>query len=95
MFFVVPVVIAAAFSVGILAFFQDEAHFSLGGWVDFLNGSAYLAEVCGADDELLQEIASLVSQASAESGFLDPRAIDVDDARGVEAERPFCGASLS
>ncbi|MEO5633740.1 ABC transporter permease [Gaiella sp.] len=41
-FFVVPVIIAGAFSVGILAFFQDEAAFSLDGWIDFLDGSAYL-----------------------------------------------------
>ena len=41
-FFIVPVLIAGAFSVGVLAFFRDEAAFSLDAWIDFLNGSAYL-----------------------------------------------------
>ncbi len=42
-FFVVPVGIAAAYSVGALSFFPGEAALSLDGWVDFLDGSAYLS----------------------------------------------------
>jgi spermidine/putrescine transport system permease protein len=42
-FFVVPVGIAAAYSVGALSFFPGEAALSLDGWIDFLDGSAYLS----------------------------------------------------
>ena len=42
-FFVAPVGIAAAYSVGALSFFPGEAALSLDGWIDFLNGSAYLS----------------------------------------------------
>jgi spermidine/putrescine transport system permease protein len=42
-FFVVPVGISAAYSVGALSFFPGEAALSLDGWVDFLDGSAYLS----------------------------------------------------
>jgi spermidine/putrescine transport system permease protein len=42
-FFLVPVGISAAYSVGALSFFPGEAALSLDGWVDFLDGSAYLS----------------------------------------------------
>jgi spermidine/putrescine transport system permease protein len=42
-FFVAPVGIAAAYSVGALSFFPGEAALSLDGWIDFLDGSAYLS----------------------------------------------------
>ena len=41
-FFLVPVGIAATYSIGVLSFFQNEAAFSLDGWTDFLDGSPYL-----------------------------------------------------
>jgi spermidine/putrescine transport system permease protein len=42
LFFLIPVGIAAAYSVGALSFFPGEAALSLDGWRDFLDGSAYL-----------------------------------------------------
>jgi len=42
-FFLVPVGISAAYSVGALSFFPGEAALSLDGWRDFLDGSAYLS----------------------------------------------------
>ena len=42
LFFLVPVCIAAAYSLGALSFFPGEADFSLTAWRDFLDGSAYL-----------------------------------------------------
>lgn len=42
LFFAVPVGIAAAYSVGALSFFPGEDILSLGAWLDFLDGSAYL-----------------------------------------------------
>jgi spermidine/putrescine transport system permease protein len=41
-FFLVPVMIAGAYSLGALSFFPGEAALSLNGWKDFLDGSAYL-----------------------------------------------------
>lgn len=41
-FFLVPVGIAGAYSVGALSFFPGEAALTLDGWRDFLDGSAYL-----------------------------------------------------
>ena len=40
LFFLVPVCIAAAYSVGALSFFPGEENLSLNAWRDFLDGSA-------------------------------------------------------
>jgi spermidine/putrescine transport system permease protein len=42
-FFLVPVGIAAVYSVGALSFFPGEEEFSFGAWKDFIDGSAYLS----------------------------------------------------
>ena len=42
-FFLVPVGIAALYSVGILSFFPGEENFSFAAWKDFIDGSAYLS----------------------------------------------------
>ncbi len=41
-FFLIPVGISAAYSVGALSFFPGEEAFTLKTWIDFLDGSAYL-----------------------------------------------------